>query len=121
MRVPRAAAHLGVRCHARTGSGGVLGAEQALGYEEWLRAYTAGAAYAGGKFDDWDFATGDPAEVRRLAQFFGLVYGRENGQLIHSLRTAVVTPDGRLHKIYRGNDWKPEEVLRELKDVTAKS
>jgi len=36
----------------RTGSGGVLGAEQALGYEEWLRAYTAGAAYAGGQEDE---------------------------------------------------------------------
>ncbi len=33
----------------RTASGGVLGLEQALGYEEWLRAYTAGAAYAGGQ------------------------------------------------------------------------
>ena len=33
----------------RTGSGGVLGPEQALGYEEWLRAYTIGAAYAGGQ------------------------------------------------------------------------
>ncbi|MFI5366247.1 MAG: amidohydrolase [Candidatus Binatia bacterium] len=33
----------------RTGSGGILGPEQALGYEEWLRAYTAGAAYAGGQ------------------------------------------------------------------------
>ena len=86
---------------------------------EVLRSY--GAAYAGGKFDDWDFATGDPGEVRRLAQFFGLMYGREDGQLIHSLRTAVVTPDGRLYKIYRGNEWKPEEVLRDLKDVTGKS
>jgi hypothetical protein len=33
----------------RTGSGGVLGPEQALGYEQWLHAYTAGAAYAGGQ------------------------------------------------------------------------
>lgn len=33
----------------RTRSGGVLGPEQALGYEEWLRAYTIGAAYAGGQ------------------------------------------------------------------------
>ena len=86
---------------------------------EVLRSY--GAAYAGGKFDEWDFATGDPVEVKRLAQFFGLMYGREEGQLIHSLRTAVVTPDGRLYKIYRGNEWKPEEVLRELKEITAKS
>ena len=86
---------------------------------EVLRSY--GAAYAGGKFDDWDFATGDPEEVRRLAQFFGLMYGHEEGQLIHSLRTAVVTPGGKLYKIYRGNEWKPEEALRDLKDAAAKN
>jgi predicted amidohydrolase YtcJ len=33
----------------RTGSGAVLGSEQAIDYEDWLRAYTAGAAYAGGQ------------------------------------------------------------------------
>ena len=86
---------------------------------EVLRGY--GAAYAGGKFDDWDFATGDPAEVRRLAEFFGLMYGRENGQLIHSLRTGIITPDGKLYKIYRGNEWKPDEVLNDLKSAASGS
>jgi predicted amidohydrolase YtcJ len=33
----------------RTASGGTLDLAQALGYEEWLRLYTAGAAYAGGQ------------------------------------------------------------------------
>jgi len=33
----------------RTGSGHVLDGAQALPYGEWLRAYTAGAAYAGGQ------------------------------------------------------------------------
>jgi predicted amidohydrolase YtcJ len=33
----------------RTGSGAVLGPDQALAYEDWLQAYTAGAAYAGGQ------------------------------------------------------------------------
>jgi len=33
----------------RTGSGGVLGPEQSVPYEEWLRAYTIGAAFAGGQ------------------------------------------------------------------------
>ncbi len=42
----RTSAHGATR---RTGSGNVLGPEQALGYEEWLHAYTAGAAYAGGQ------------------------------------------------------------------------
>jgi predicted amidohydrolase YtcJ len=36
----------------RTAHGSVLGADQALAYEDWLRAYTAGAAYAGGQEDE---------------------------------------------------------------------
>ncbi|HEX8146043.1 MAG TPA: SCO family protein [Pyrinomonadaceae bacterium] len=80
-----------------------------------LKAY--GSTYAGGKFDNWDFVTGEPGEVRRLAEFFGLTYKAEGDQVIHSLRTAVVTPDGKLLKIYRGNEWKPEEVLSDLKNL----
>ncbi len=33
----------------RAGSGAIVGPEQALPYEEWLRCYTVGAAYAGGQ------------------------------------------------------------------------
>lgn len=80
-----------------------------------LKAY--GRTYAGGNFDNWDFATGDPAEVRRLAEFFGLTYKAEGDQVIHSLRTAVVTPDGKLLKVYRGNEWKPDEVLSDLRNL----
>ena len=80
-----------------------------------LKSY--GSTYAGGKFDNWDFATGDPAEVRRFAEFFGLTYKAEGDQVIHSLRTAVVTPEGKLFKIYRGNEWKPDEVLSDLKNL----
>lgn len=36
----------------RTESGSVIGADQALGYERWLRAYTIGAAHAGGQADE---------------------------------------------------------------------
>ncbi len=84
---------------------------------EVLKSY--GATYAGGRFDDWDFATGDPAEVRRLAESFGLVYKAEGDQVVHSLRTAVVTPDGRIFKVYRGNAWKPDEILNDLRNMPA--
>ena len=49
-----------------------------------------------------------------LAQFFGMRYfhdtqsGQE--QIIHSLRTAVIGPDGKVLKVYRGNEWKPEAI-----------
>lgn len=82
-----------------------------------LKGY--GATYAGGKFDNWDFATGDAAEVRRLAEFLGLIYKTEGEQVIHSLRTAVITPGGKLYKIYRGNEWKPDEVLSDLRNLSA--
>jgi protein SCO1/2 len=82
---------------------------------EVLKSY--GATYAGGRFDNWDFATGDAAEVRRLAEFFGLTYKAEDGQVIHSLRTGLLTPDGKLFKLYRGNEWKPDEILNDLKSM----
>lgn len=84
---------------------------------EVLRSY--GATYAGGKFDNWNFATGDAGEVKRLAQSFGLMYKAENGQIVHSLRTAIVTPDGKLYKIYRGNEWKPADLLQDLRALLA--
>jgi protein SCO1/2 len=36
-------------------------------------------------------------------------------QLIHSLRIAVIGPDGKLFKVYRGNDWKPDQIVDDLK------
>jgi cytochrome oxidase Cu insertion factor (SCO1/SenC/PrrC family) len=52
-----------------------------------------------------------------LQEFLGLLYKAENGQVIHSLRTAIVGPDGKFYKLYRGDGCKPEEVLRDLKGL----
>ncbi len=61
-------------------------------------------------------ATGAPAEVRRIANYFGLLYSQNpNGEIDHSLRTALIAPDGKLVKVYRGNEWKPEEVAADLR------
>lgn len=81
-----------------------------------LRSY--GAAHTGNYSDEtfshWEFATGTADEVKGIAQFFGLRYYQETGQIVHSLRTAIITPEGKIYKTYRGNEWKPEEVLRDL-------
>lgn len=80
-----------------------------------------GASYVGnnnqGSFADWEFATGTPQEVQRVARFFGLSYYTEGDQIVHSLRTAVITPEGRIFKIYKDNDWKPADVVRDLYKV----
>ena len=88
-----------------------------------LRSYGAAhtGEFASERFERWQFATGDPSEVRRLAEHFGLSYARDEDQIIHSLRTAVIGADGRLYKLYRGNEWKPAELLADLKTLAADS
>ncbi len=84
---------------------------------EVLRSYGAAHTerYKEEKFERWEFATGDPAEIRRFAEFFGVSYVNEKGQITHSLRTALISPDGKIYKVYRGNEWKPSEVMNDLK------
>jgi protein SCO1/2 len=84
-----------------------------------LRSYGGGytGKYGTETFERWEFATGEPEEIRRLATFFGLSYMSEKDQIVHSLRTALVGPDGRLVKIYRGNEWKPADVLRDIRSL----
>lgn len=77
-------------------------------------AYTE--KYGDETYEHWEFATGEPEEVRRLAQFFGMEYYGEKDQIIHSLRTAVIDPEGRVRKVYRGNEWQASEVLREVRE-----
>ena len=85
-----------------------------------LRSYGAShtGRYSDETFQHWEFATGTKDEVKGVAQFFGLRYFQdtESGdeQVIHSLRTAVIGPDGKLVKLYRGNEWKPAEIVSDL-------
>ena len=84
-----------------------------------LRSY--GAAHTGRYSDEtflhWEFASGTKDEVKGVAQYFGLRYFEGNDQIIHGLRTVIIAPDGKVDKVYRGNDWKPAEVLEDLRTV----
>ena len=90
-----------------------------------LRSYGAAHTerYQNEKFDHWEFATGTPEEVRGVATFFGMRYfhDKETGvdEIVHSLVTAVVGADGKVFKLYRENQWKPEEILADLKSLAA--
>jgi protein SCO1 len=80
---------------------------------DYGRAWLGSRGEAG--FRAWEFATGTEEEVRQITQFFGLSYWRETGQIIHSLRTALVGPDGKLVELYRGNEWKPSELVARVR------
>jgi len=84
-----------------------------------LREY--GIGYLGNdpnaKFDIWQLAVGKDAEVKKIADFFGLRYQvdeNDKAQINHSLRTAVIAPDGTVAKIFPGNEWTPGMLLKEL-------
>jgi protein SCO1/2 len=83
-----------------------------------LRSYGAAHTerYQNETFAHWEFAGGTSEQVKEIAQFFGLTYLPEKDQIIHALRTVIVNPDGKVGKIYRGNDWKPEDVVHEIRN-----
>ena len=66
----------------------------------------------------WQLAVGTDAEVRKVADFFGLEYEvdkNDKTQINHSLRTAVIAPDGTVTKIFTGNRWTAGDLLAEIR------
>jgi protein SCO1 len=69
-------------------------------------------------FTVWQLATGTDKEIKAVADFFGLRYEvdeNDKTQFNHSLRTIVVTPDGKVQKVFAGNEWTPNDLLNELR------
>jgi protein SCO1 len=76
-----------------------------------LREY--GKHYVGAvdpNFQHWQFATGSPDQIKQAADYFGLAYNQKSGQIVHSLSTVLIGADGKVVKVYLGNDWKPADV-----------
>jgi protein SCO1/2 len=80
-----------------------------------LRAYGAPFQRTKPPFTHWALATGKDDAVRRLGEALELDYLEENRSFTHNLRTAVLDREGRLRRLFRGNDWTTEELVAELK------
>ena len=68
-------------------------------------------------FTVWQLATGTDKEVKDIAGFFGLRYETDENdktQFNHSLRTIVITPEGKVQKVFSGSDWTTNDLLTEL-------
>jgi protein SCO1/2 len=66
----------------------------------------------------WSYLTGTPAAIETMTSRFGVsaLPDKESpGTITHNLRTAIVDTDGRLVKIYTGNDWTPEALMNDLR------
>jgi protein SCO1/2 len=66
----------------------------------------------------WTFLTGDRDDIDQFAARFGVSVARalnDARDITHNLRTAIVDGQGKLVKVYTGNDWTPAQVLADLK------
>lgn len=72
--------------------------------------------------DPWSFLTGERRDVEHFAAQFGVsVTGDTSApaDLLHNLRTAVITPGGRLLRIFSGNEWRPDDLVGALREAYA--
>jgi protein SCO1/2 len=88
-------------------------------YDKPAVLHSYGLEYAGksSPFEHWEFASGTPEQTRKVAEFFGMSYWKEGGQIMHALMTTLIGPDGKVRKLYPGNQWQPAEVLSDLQSL----
>ena len=70
----------------------------------------------------WTFLTGDRDEIDQFASRLGMAIARSQTDplnITHNLRTAIVDADGKLVKVYTGNEWTPDQVIADLKAVAS--
>ena len=81
-----------------------------------LRTYAESQAYRDNpvNFRHWEFAILPSEQREEVARFLALTYSEQQDQIIHSLSTAIISPNGKLYRWYHDNDWQPSAVLGEL-------
>jgi protein SCO1/2 len=87
---------------------------------ERLRAY--GVTYMGGDaknaFAHWEFAAPEKPVLGEMARFFDLGMTESADTMItHTLSTTLIGPDGKVVCFYPGNEWTPEQVLADVKQI----
>ena len=68
----------------------------------------------------WTFLTGDRDQVDQFAARFGVSVSRALNNprdISHNLRTVIISADGKLVKVFTGNDWSPEQLLTDLREL----
>ena len=79
-----------------------------------LRKY--GLKYLDGSaqgFAHWSFVDLTPGNLKKLATAFGVIYRPSgDGDIVHTMVTALVGPDGTVQETWNGDDWDPKSVAQ---------
>ena len=79
-------------------------------------AYTE--QYSKEQFRHWDFAAPSEKDLPAVEQWFNVgVTPGDSNSLTHSLSTLVIGPDGKVLKWYPTNDWKPADLVADVKQA----
>jgi protein SCO1/2 len=78
------------------------------------------AASLGAKRAAWHFATGPRAELERFWSQFGVVGAREDSEVVHNLRTAVIDGRGQLAAVLNGGDWVPSDLMAAIREASGR-
>ena len=75
-------------------------------------------AYRGEYSKNWLFAAVPLNQLMPLAPRLDLMIMRQNGSISHNLRTIVLDPQGRIHHLFDGNSWTPEQLADALLEAS---
>jgi len=72
-------------------------------------------------FAHWGFVRLTPANLKRLATDFGVVYYPTKDDIDHTMTTALIGPDGTLVKTWGGDGWDPAAVEKAVAAAALKT
>jgi protein SCO1 len=72
------------------------------------------AVYRGANPNHWLFAAVAMNQLMPVAPRLDLMIMRQNGGISHNLRTLVLDPQGRIHRLFDGNTWTPRQLADAL-------
>jgi protein SCO1/2 len=83
-----------------------------------LRAYakTFDGTTGGNPFGRWEFAVVPKDELQKVEDYFAVTVAQDDGKIVHSMSTSVITPDGKIYSWREDTDWKPADLIA---DATA--
>lgn len=61
---------------------------------------------------NWQFAVPSTKDLPEIANFFGLILQQQDAQIVHSLSTTVIDPEGKVEQWCDSNDWKPSDIAQ---------
>jgi protein SCO1 len=72
-------------------------------------------------FSHWEFTDLTPEHLKRLAAAFGVMYAPSpDGDIVHTMQTALIAPDGTVAQLWPGDKWDPKVIARAVETSSLK-